>query len=112
MEAKCFDMNKKYDKMNMIGKGKFSTVYLCKSLTNEGEYVAMKQIDKKHLTPRERDFLREEIQIFKSICHPNVVEMKDVYETKDFMYIMMERVEGGELFDHIKENNISGNDIS
>ena len=87
----------------MLGKGKFSTVYLCKSYTTD-EYSAMKLIDKKHLTFREREFLRDEISIFKSICHPNVVEMQDSYETKDHMYIMMERVEGGELFDHIKEN--------
>jgi serine/threonine protein kinase len=32
--------------------------------------------------------------------------MKDVYETKKYMYILMECIEGGELFDHIKNNDI------
>ena len=107
-EAKYYDVTEKYEKLNMLGKGKFSTVYLCKSKST-GEYAAMKLIDKQHLTPKEREFLRDEIQIFKSICHPNVVEMYDVFETKENMYILMERVEGGELFDHIKETEITGN---
>jgi serine/threonine protein kinase len=33
--------------------------------------------------------------------------MKDVYETKKFMYILMECVQGGELFEHIKNFEIS-----
>ena len=33
--------------------------------------------------------------------------MKDVYENKNFIYIIMECVEGGELFDYIKNNLIS-----
>lgn len=94
----------------MLGKGKFSTVYLCKCLEND-EYAAMKMIDKKHLTMKERDFLRDEIQIFSSICYPYVVEMKDVFETSSHMYIIMERVEGGELFDYIKENSVQGNTL-
>lgn len=32
--------------------------------------------------------------------------MKDVYETKKFMYILMECVQGGELFEHIKNYEI------
>jgi len=44
-----------------------------------------------------------------SISHPNIVEMKDCYETLQHMYIMMECIQGGELFDHIKDYEISGN---
>lgn len=67
----------------------------------------MKLIDKKNLTRKEREFLRDEIQIIKSISHPNVVEMHDAFETHQHMYIMMECVQGGELFEHIKEAEIS-----
>lgn len=91
----------------MLGKGKFSTVYLCKREDSD-EAFAMKVIDKKQLTYKEKEFLREEIQIVKSISHPNVVEMKDVFETPQSMFIMMESIEGGELFDHIKDSEISG----
>ena len=39
--------------------------------------------------------------------HPNVVEMREAFETFGTMYIMMECVQGGELFEHIKETEIS-----
>lgn len=67
----------------------------------------MKVIEKKTLSSKEREFLREEIQIIRSICHPNVVEMRDAFETKQYMYIMMECIQGGELFDHIKDYEIT-----
>jgi serine/threonine protein kinase len=73
--------------------------------------VAMKLIDKQQLTRQERDFLRDEIQIIRSICHPNVVEMRDAFETHQHMYIMMEVIQGGELFEHIKDCEISGNTV-
>lgn len=46
----------------MIGKGKFSSVFLCRNRETE-ELVAMKLIDRTTLTIKEKDFLREEIQI-------------------------------------------------
>ena len=48
----------------MIGKGKFSLVYMCKNKETD-ELVAMKQIDKSQLTIREKEFLREEILIIR-----------------------------------------------
>jgi serine/threonine protein kinase len=44
----------------MLGKGKFSQVYMCKSRLSE-ELVALKQIDKNELTTKEKEFLMEEI---------------------------------------------------
>ena len=109
--AQYFDVNKRYDRIRMLGKGKFSTVYLCRTQDGSSEdpddLVAMKLIDKKQLTRKEREFLRDEIQIIRSICHPNVVEMRDAFETHQHMYIMMECISGGELFEHIKDYEIS-----
>ena len=47
--AACYDVNKKYERSSMLGKGKFSTVYLChpQDVTAKGdEMLAMKFIDK------------------------------------------------------------------
>lgn len=63
-EAQYYDFNQKYEKLNMIGKGKFSQVYLCKNRETD-ELVALKSIDKQSLTMKEKDFLREEIQIIR-----------------------------------------------
>jgi len=45
-EAAYHDVTKKYDKLRVLGKGKFSTVFLCRSHEDE-ELLAMKFIDKK-----------------------------------------------------------------
>jgi len=67
----------------------------------------MKILDKKMLTPKEREFLRDEIQIIHTILHPHVVNMRENFEDFEHMYIMMEVVQGGELFEHIKDYEIS-----
>lgn len=79
-QASYFDVSKRYERLHMLGKGKFSTVYLCRSQDSD-ENLAQKLIDKKKLTTREREFLREEIQIIGNLNHPNVVVMKETFET-------------------------------
>lgn len=115
--AQYFDVAKRYERIRMLGKGKFSTVYLCRTQdeqlddTNGDDLVAMKLLDKKQLTRKEREFLRDEIQIIHSIQHPHVVEMRENFETYEHMYIMMEVIQGGELFEHIKDYEISGKSL-
>lgn len=45
--------------------------------------------------------LKREITITKRLSHPNIVNMKEVMATKDKVYIFLELVPGGELFDKI-----------
>jgi serine/threonine protein kinase len=41
---------------------------------------ALKKIDKTKLNPKEKDFLRDEVQIVSLLSHPNVVEMREIYQ--------------------------------
>jgi len=63
--AACYDVTKKYERLNMLGQGKFSTVYLCHhqeiTVSGSDEMLAMKYIEKQSLTRKEREFLRDEI---------------------------------------------------
>ena len=45
-----------------------------------------------------------EIKILKSVSHPNIIKLEEVIDTKDFLYIILELAEGGELFDKINNN--------
>jgi serine/threonine protein kinase len=45
--------------------------------------------------------LRSELAIMKVLRHPNVIALKEVFDTKTHMYITMEFVEGGELFSFV-----------
>lgn len=45
--------------------------------------------------------LQNEIDILKQVDHPNIVKFYDIYEDEKYMYIVMELLGGGELFDQI-----------
>ena len=45
----------------------------------------------------------KEIKILKQIKHKNVIQLYEVIETKENLYIIMEFAEGGDFFDLIEE---------
>ncbi|KAI0591231.1 Serine/threonine-protein kinase GIN4 [Pyrenophora tritici-repentis] len=47
--------------------------------------------------------LEREICIMKLLDHPNIVRLYDIWENRDELYLIMEFVEGGELFSYIHE---------
>eukprot|EP00483_Globobulimina_turgida_P010682 UN10703 len=66
--------------------------------TNED--CAIKIVDKRNC---ESKMLKTEIQILKKLENPYVVQLYDIFETKKYLYIVMEMCLGGELFDQIAE---------
>ena len=48
--------------------------------------------------------MKQEIEILTRLHHPNIVDLKEVTASKDKIYMIMELVPGGELFDHIIAN--------
>ncbi|XP_019885390.1 serine/threonine-protein kinase Chk2 [Camponotus floridanus] len=46
--------------------------------------------------------IRNEVEILKKLKHPCIIQMEDIYDTPTTMYIILELMEGGELFDKIK----------
>jgi serine/threonine protein kinase len=55
------------------------------------------------LNPKEREYLRTELSIIRHLKHPNIVEVYDICEDREKVYIVMEHVRGGDLLDCIKE---------
>lgn len=49
------------------------------------------------------DQFHREIQALRSLHHPNIISLLDVYITGDKIFIVMELMEGGELFDYVVE---------
>ncbi|RMZ71023.1 serine threonine- kinase GIN4 [Pyrenophora seminiperda CCB06] len=49
--------------------------------------------------------LEREICIMKLLDHPNIVRLYDIWENRDELYLIMEYVEGGELFSYIHEQD-------
>lgn len=89
-----------YEVKEKIGSGKFSDVFLGIS-QRSGRQHAVKIIDKAELSDEEKEFLRTEVAILRLVHHPCIVELVDLIETQKRTYIVMELLEGGELFDYI-----------
>ncbi|XP_007902284.2 serine/threonine-protein kinase DCLK3 [Callorhinchus milii] len=91
-----------YEIGSTIGDGNFALVKECR-LRNTEEWYAVKIIDKAKIKGKE-DMIKNEIAIVKSISHPNIVRFIEEFESDTEIYIIMEYVHGGDLFDAITEN--------
>ncbi|XP_011707751.1 PREDICTED: calcium/calmodulin-dependent protein kinase type 1 isoform X2 [Wasmannia auropunctata] len=92
----------KYVLKDLLGTGAFSEVRLAESKEKPGQMFAVKIIDKKALKGKE-DSLENEIKVLRRLTHPNIVQLLETFEDKHKVYLVMELVTGGELFDRIVE---------
>ena len=49
--------------------------------------------------------VNNEVEILRSVKHPCVINLVDVIDTTDYLFIILELAEGGELFDKIIEKS-------
>ncbi|KAF5284348.1 hypothetical protein FQR65_LT13594 [Abscondita terminalis] len=92
----------KYTLKDLLGTGAFSVVRLGESKEHQGQLYAIKIIDKKALKGKE-DSLENEIKVLRKLTHHNIVQLLETFEDKSKVYLVMELVTGGELFDRIVE---------
>ncbi|XWS27014.1 hypothetical protein CRYUN_Cryun26dG0079600 [Craigia yunnanensis] len=91
----------KYEVGRTIGEGTFAKVKFARN-TDTGESVAMKILAKTTiLKHRMVDQIKREISIMKIVRHPNIVRLHEVLASRTKIYIILEFVSGGELFDKI-----------
>ncbi|KAJ3333434.1 protein kinase, AMP-activated, alpha 2 catalytic subunit [Blyttiomyces sp. JEL0837] len=85
-----------------IGAGSFSKVRIATDVRT-GFPVAVKMLPKKVLksSERMRKCLEAEVDILTSVRHPNIVHLTDTIDTPDDFCLVLEYVDGGELFDYI-----------
>lgn len=86
----------------LLGEGAFAQVRLAAD-RETGEHVAVKVIKKSEFAPQEMEYIRREVQVCRQVCHPNVIETRDIFDTSAELFIVLELLSGGELFDQIAE---------
>lgn len=101
MEAKSSKRVGKYELSRTLGEGTFGKVKYAIN-TETGEAVAIKVLDKEKIQKQNMgNQLKKEISIMKMVRHRYVVGMKEVLASKTKIFIVLELVTGGELFDKI-----------
>lgn len=91
----------KYEVGRTIGEGTFAKVKFAQN-TDTGESVAMKVLSKSTILKHKMVHqIKREISIMKIVRHPNIVRLQEVLASQTKIYIVLEFVTGGELFDKI-----------
>ncbi|XP_042498515.1 serine/threonine-protein kinase ATG1a [Macadamia integrifolia] len=83
-----------------IGSGSFAVVWRSRH-RHLGLEVAVKEINKKHLTHKVNDNLLKEVSILSNIRHPNIICLLEVIEAADKIYLVLEYCGGGDLAAYI-----------
>jgi calcium/calmodulin-dependent protein kinase I len=92
-----------YSLRGVIGTGAFSTVregFHCKS-SGEDSGFAVKCVDRRKMTESDEAALLDEVSILKELKHPHIIRLYDFFVDANTYYLILERMDGGELFDRI-----------
>lgn len=91
----------KYFIKKRIGRGAFAEVRLAVH-EDTGEEFAVKVFDRSCMPKDELEFVvRKEVRIMQYLRHPNIVSIHAVVMSSKNLYLFMELVRGGELYDEI-----------
>jgi calcium-dependent protein kinase len=93
------DVNEYYDiEQKELGHGHYGTVRTGINKAS-GKKLAIKTIPKAKVSRPET--MRREISILRTLDHPNIIKLYDVFEGNRHLHLVTELCTGGELFDRI-----------
>ncbi|KAL9391817.1 hypothetical protein Peur_015737 [Populus x canadensis] len=86
-----------------LGIGSFGKVKIAEHALT-GHKVAIKILNRRKIKNMEmEEKVRREIKILRLFMHPHIIRLYEVIETPTDIYVVMEYVKSGELFDYIVE---------
>ena len=107
-----YNKNKKYPETNLqfykygrlIGQGAFGKVNLGLNILT-GRVVAIKSFNKLNLNSNSENMKKilYETNLMKKLNHPNITKILELFEDKEYILIIMEYINGGNLFSFLKK---------
>ena len=100
-----------YEELNILGEGTYGIV---KKVRHKISKVirAMKIIDKTKISYGGENSIINEINILKSLDHPNIMKVYEYFKKDNYLYIISELLSGGELLDKINDNGYLSEEVS
>lgn len=93
------NISDKYKVGKVIGDGNFAVVKDCVERST-GKEFALKIIDKAKCAGKEH-LIESEVAVLRKVKHPNIIMLIEEVDTPTELYLVMELVKGGDLFDAI-----------
>jgi len=89
--------------LKIIGTGSFGTVYLVQSIKSS-QYYALKIINKDKIKSQsKKKYAVNERKILSNIQHQFIVSMKLSFETKSYLFLLIEYIPGKDLSAYLDE---------
>ena len=92
------NFRKKYKYISLIGTGAFGRVRLFVDRHSKNFKYAIKTIKKDLFNQYDVDAIKREVEILKSLDHPNIVKYFETHEDEHYLHIVMEYIAGDNLF--------------
>ncbi|XP_020292251.1 calcium/calmodulin-dependent protein kinase type IV-like isoform X3 [Pseudomyrmex gracilis] len=91
-----------YDIQAELGRGKFGIVYRCREKVS-GLMLAAKvvNISKKE----DRRTVQREVEIMRRLQHPRLIQLYDAIDAGKHIYVILELIDGGELFERVIDDD-------
>ncbi len=90
----------------LLGKGSFAEVRAAEHKLAK-KNVAVKILKKTHMTEKQVERARSEIETLKLCQHPNIMRLYEVFENSDNIYLVLEYLSGGSLYSFMKERHFT-----
>lgn len=90
----------KYEILALIGEGGMSRVFLARDLDLVNKQWAVKEVDRNAKDPMGRPIeqsLASEAELLSKLQHPAIVDIVDIERTDNFIYVVMDHIEGVSL---------------
>ena len=92
------DVKQNYELIYVLGTGAFGKVRLYRDRTNNELLYAIKTLKKEGITKTQYELIQSEISILSKLDHPNIVKYFGTFEDDFYLHIMMEYLNGQDLF--------------
>ncbi|XP_014481621.1 PREDICTED: serine/threonine-protein kinase DCLK1-like [Dinoponera quadriceps] len=91
-----------YDIQAELGRGKFGIVYRCKEKKG-GLMLAAKVVNV--MKKEDRRAVQREVEIMRRLQHPRLIQLYDSIDAGKQIYVILELIDGGELFERVIDDD-------
>lgn len=102
LQARNGNIKDEYFFEKKVGQGGFGVVYKAKNRLTQ-KRVAIKAVHKSKITDM-TGFIRE-YQILSKLDHPNILNIREIWEWEKMLFIVTDYCQGGDLFAFMLERN-------